>query len=139
MKPLAVDSTPSPSQIVTLHYLSNSQLTNYSTYSPAPNNNRGTPRKLPSTTQRNNTGRSPLRNFKTKTQRLTNHNPQEPNRDKEETRHIPTSVMNDVPNVNPTIKKNNSLVQHQTMYIYVPSIIYVKLLKPKQQRTRILN
>ena len=69
MKPLAVDSTPSPSQIVTLHYQTVNKPTTQR-IPQAPNNNRGTPRKLTSTTQRNTTGRSPQRNFKTKTQRL---------------------------------------------------------------------
>ena len=122
--------------------LSNSQLTNDSMYSPAPNNNRGTPRKLPSTAQRNTTRRSPLRNFKTKTQRLitwptTTHKKPIGTKKKQDTsQQCDEWWAKCEPN---SRKRNNSLVQHQTVYIKVPSIIYVKLLKPKQQRTHIFN
>ena len=50
-----------------------------------------------------------FQNQNSTTHPLTNHNPQEANRNKEETRHIPTSVMNDVPNVNPTVKKGTTV------------------------------
>ena len=85
--------------------LSNSQLTNDSTYSPGPEQQPRYSKKITLNHSNKHYWKKSTTEFRNNTQRLTNHNPQEANRNKEETRHIPTSVMNDVSNVNPTMKK----------------------------------